>query len=260
MHHPKPLSKHDVTMPINALYTDLSDYYDVMCADIDYYAQSNSIRRLHQLFGNGGKTHLDLGCGTGPHIRHFIDFDYTCNGLDINQPMLDIAAIRCPEARFHLLNMNEFDVAEPADLITCFLYSIHYNDNMEKLNTCIASAHRALTVDGVFCFNAVDKNKINNDLFVKHTVKQDNGSFTFCSAWHYCGHGEQQSLKLSVEKTTAKETQTWNDEHTMVAFDFDELTTVLTPYFDVHMFECDHEKIIPWNNTSGNAIFICVKK
>ncbi len=35
-------------MSANALYTDLSSYYDLMCADIDYQAQSSSIRRLHQ--------------------------------------------------------------------------------------------------------------------------------------------------------------------------------------------------------------------
>ena len=247
-------------MPINALYTDLSAYYDLLCADIDYHAQSNSVRRLHQLFGNNGKAHLDLGCGTGPHVRHFIDFGYTSHGLDINQPMLDLAALRCPEAQFHLLDMSTFIVEKPVDLITCFLYSIHYNDSIEKLSTCVASVHRALTTGGVFCFNAVDKNKINNRSFTKHTVQQDNHSFTFQSGWHYCGHGEKQYLRLNIEKTNAKETQKWHDEHAMVAIDFDALTAILSPYFEVNIFECDYEKISPWNKKSGNAIFICVKR
>ncbi|GGC80349.1 hypothetical protein GCM10011362_31190 [Marinobacter halophilus] len=59
-------------MSANVLYTDLSGCYDLMCADIDYPAQSQGVRRLHQLFGNGGTRHLDLACGTGPHIRHCI--------------------------------------------------------------------------------------------------------------------------------------------------------------------------------------------
>ncbi len=63
-------------MSSNALYTDLSAYYDLMCADIDYQAQSHCVRRLHQLFGNQGRRHLDLACGTGPHVRHFLDFGY----------------------------------------------------------------------------------------------------------------------------------------------------------------------------------------
>jgi ubiquinone/menaquinone biosynthesis C-methylase UbiE len=243
----------------NALYTDLSGYYDLMCVDIDYQTQSNYIRRLHQLFGNDGNTHLDLACGTGPHVRHFIDFGYHSNGLDINQPMLDIATTRCPEAHFFTQNMSEFTMAEPLDLITCFLYSIHYNDGFEKLKSCIASVHRALKVDGVFCFNVVDKKKINNKLFVKHTAEQEDNLFTFTSGWHYCGDGDKQSLKLSIEKTSTEETQIWNDEHAMVAFSFDELIEMLKPYFEVHVFEHDYEKILPYDNTSGNAIFICVK-
>lgn len=81
-------------MSVNALYTDLSGYYDLMCADIDYQAQSHCIHRLQQLFGNGGARHLDMACGTGPHIRHFIDAGYASSGLDINQPMLDLAQSR----------------------------------------------------------------------------------------------------------------------------------------------------------------------
>lgn len=246
-------------MPANALYTDLSGYYDLMCMDIDYPAQSNAIRRLHQIFGNGGTNHLDLACGTGPHVRHFIDAGYASSGLDINQPMLDMAATRCPEARFTLQDMGDFDVDEPQDLITCFLYSIHYSDGIEKLEACIASAYRALKTGGAFYFNAVDKDKIDNDLFVKHSVKHEDNLFTFRSGWHYVGKGEKQSLRLSIEKANVEETQLWNDEHPMVAFSFSELTALLAPYFEVHVFEHNYETITPWNNVSGNAIFVCVK-
>ncbi len=246
-------------MSVNALYTDLSGYYDLMCADIDYQAQSNSIRRLQQIFGNDGKTHLDLACGTGPHVRHFIDFGYQSSGLDINQPMLDIAKTRCPEAQFSLQDMSTFKVTEPLDLITCFLYSIHYSAGIEKLKDCIASVHRALKVGGVFCFNVVDKNTINNAFFAKHSTRQEDDLFTFSSAWNYSGQGEKKSLKVSIEKTNATESQIWHDEHPMVAFSFAELIEALTPSFDIHIFEHDYEKIIPWDKSSGNAIFTCVK-
>lgn len=246
-------------MSANALYTDLSGYYDLMCADIDYQAQSHFIKRLHQIFGNGANTHLDLACGTGPHVRHFINFGYTSSGLDINQPMLDRAAIRCPEAQFTLQNMSEFTVAQQQNLITCFLYSIHYCDGIEKLKACIISVHNALKAGGMLCFNAVDKNTINNDSFVKHTATSENSLFTFSSGWHYSGTGEKQSLKLRIEKTTSDETFIWNDEHPMVALSFTELKAVLQPYFEIHIFEHNYEQITPWNSNSGNAIFVCVK-
>lgn len=247
-------------MSVQALYTDLSGYYDLMCVDIDYEAQSNAVRRLHQLFGNDGTTHLDLACGTGPHVRHFIDFGYASGGLDINQPMLDIAAKRCPEAHFSLQDMSSFDVSEPLDLITCFLYSIHYSDGIEKLDGGISSAHRALKAGGIFCFNAVDKDKIDNGLSVKHSAKQADDLFTFRSGWYYSGQGDKQSLRLSIEKTNSVEKQVWNDEHPMVAVSFNELIALLTPYFEVHVFEHNYETITPWDNVSGNALFVCVKR
>lgn len=247
-------------MSSNALYTDLSGYYDLMCEGIDYRAQSHSARRLHQIFGNKGTRHLDLACGTGPHIRHFIEAGYTSSGLDINQPMLDLATLRCPEAHFTLQDMCDFRVDEPVDLITCFLYSIHYNAGLATLNDCIARVHAALSEGGVFCFNAVDKNRIDNTSCTRHAVELADSRFVFSSGWNYCGTGEKQSLTLSIEKTTGDVTQAWQDEHAMVAVSFAELQEVLRPYFEVQMFEHDYEKIIPWDQTSGNALFVCVKR
>ncbi|WP_299729313.1 class I SAM-dependent methyltransferase [uncultured Endozoicomonas sp.] len=230
-----------------------------MCADIDYQNQSDYVHRLHQLFGNKGTKHLDLACGTGPHVRYFIDKGYQSSGLDINQPMLDIAGVRCPEADFILQDMCEFTVVQPVDLITCFLYSIHYSNGIERLKSCISSAHAALSDGGVFCFNAVEKNKISNASVISHTVDYDDSHFVFSSGWNYPGSGDKQLLKLSIEKSTPQEKQCWQDEHPMVAISFSELKSLLEPYFEVYTFEHDYEKIMPLDGRSGNAIFACVK-
>jgi ubiquinone/menaquinone biosynthesis C-methylase UbiE len=246
-------------MSSNALYTDLSSYYDLMCADINYYQQSDYVRRLHHIFGNQGKKYLDLACGTGPHVKHFIDFGYTTSGLDINKPMLDIAQARCPEANFILQDMSSFKPAEPLDLISCFLYSIHYNASLSKLQKCIASAYAALTPGGIFCFNAVDKNAIDNRAGIKHSLAHQNSFFSFQSSWHYSGQGDMQTLQLSIEKTTGAQTESWQDQHPMVAISFQQLRELLQCYFEIHIFEHDFEKIVPWGNASGNAIFVAIK-
>lgn len=243
-----------------ALYTDLSRYYDLMCAGINYREQSEYVRRIYQLFGNGGKQYLDLGCGTGPHVRHFIDFGYRASGLDIHQPMLDIAAQRCPEAHFFQGDMSCFTAVEPFDLITCFLYSIHYNQSMDKLTECLASVHAALNLGGVFCFNAVDKTTIDNKGGIRHAVEQDGSQFVFQSSWQYAGHGDQQQLRVRIEKTTDGLTETWQDQHPMVAISFQHLQKLLAPLFEVHLFEHVYDRIEPWAGSSGNAIVVCVKK
>lgn len=247
-------------MSPTALYTDLSGYYDLMCADINYQEQSDYVRRLHQLFGNQGKNYLDLACGTGPHIRHFIDFGYTASGVDINQPMLDIAQMRCPEALFTQQDMSNLNLHAQMDLISCFLYSIHYNQTIAQLTNCIASAHNALKPGGLFCFNAVDKSKIDNRAGIKHNLAHDNNEFGFQSSWYYGGEGEQQQLQLSIEKTTNGFTETWHDQHAMVALTFAHLQQLLEPYFEVHILAHDYHKITPWENGSGNAFFVGIKQ
>lgn len=247
-------------MPSNALYSDLSHYYDLMCADIDYLEQSKQVCRLHRLFGNGGNQYLDMACGTGPHIRHFIDFGYAASGMDINQPMLDIAQGRCPEAYFFQQDMSELQVAAPVDLITCFLYSIHYNQTIAKLEECIAKVHAALNPGGIFCFNSVDKNLIDNRPGIKRHLSHQGSEFCFQSNWHYPGTGEQQQLQLSIEKTTAGKTELWRDHHPMVALSFAQMQELLEPTFEVHIFEHDYRTILPWNETSGNALFVAIKR
>lgn len=243
-----------------ALYTDLSRYYDLMCSGINYREQSEYVRRLHQPFGNGGKHYLDLGCGTGPHVRYFIDFGYRASGLDIHQPMLDIAQQRNPEAHFFQGDMSRFEVAAPFDLITCFLYSIHYNQSIDKLTECIATVHAALSSGGVFCFNAVDKTTIGNTDGVRHSIEHDGSQFVFNSSWQFDGHGERQQLLVRIEKTTQGVTETWRDQHSMVAVSFRQLQDLLEPLFEVHVFEHVYDRIEPWAGSAGNAIFVCVKK
>jgi len=244
----------------NALYTDLSGYYDLMCRDINYLAQSSAVHRLNTMLVNGGEQNLYLACVTGPHIRHFIDSGYQCIGLDLNQPMLELARARCPEARFMLQNMCHFSLDKQVDLITCFLYSIHYTASISALTQCFASIYAALNPAGLLVFNAVDKEKICNQSAVRHSTCHDNSQFVFESGWHYNGSGEQQALKLSSARTNIAGTQLWQDQHPMVAVSFAELQALLCPYFEVHILAHDYDKITPWDNTGGNALFACIKR
>lgn len=246
-------------MSSSALYTDLSGYYDLMCTDINYQEQSAYVRRLHDLLGNQGKNYLDLACGTGPHLRHFIDFGYSASGVDINQPMLDIAQTRCPEATFTQQDMSKLNLIAQVDLISCFLYSIHYNQSMATFTECITRVHTALKPGGMFCFNTVDKSTIDNRAGIKRQLTQDGSIFCFQSNWYYAGAGEQQELQLNIEKTTDGITEHWRDQHSMVAFTFQQLQQLLAPYFEVQIFAHNYHTIQPWDQTSGNAIFVAIK-
>jgi ubiquinone/menaquinone biosynthesis C-methylase UbiE len=254
-------------MSFNALYTDLSGYYDLMCADIDYQTQSLGAIRLAQFFGNGGIQHLDLACGTGPHIAHFLAAGFECTGLDLNQPMLDLAKQRCPQAKFLRQNICDFQLEQQVDVITCFLYSLHYTADTQGLISCIGQVLTALKPGGVFCFNAVDKDLIDNQATVRHSYRQiskvdttmQQHDFIFESGWFYSGQGDRQTLNVSIAKTSQGVTHQWQDQHPMVAVNFAQLRALLEPAFEVILLEHDYEKIVPWDQRSGNALVVCIK-
>lgn len=243
-----------------ALYTDLSAYYDLMCAAIDYKEQCEAAHRLHHIFGSGGNTYLDLGCGTGPHVEHFITYGYHATGLDLNQPMLDRAALRCPEAAFSLQDMSDFSFPHTFDLITCFLYSVHYCYPYDTFVAMLTCAFAALSPGGVLCFDAVDKHAIANDEGYKHSTVHGNSEFHFQSRWHYAGEGEKLDLHISIQKETDGKHSIWQDQHTMLAIEITALKALLEHIgFECVLLERDFTKVLEWDTKVGNVLVVCTK-
>jgi ubiquinone/menaquinone biosynthesis C-methylase UbiE len=247
-------------MSDTALYTDLSRFYDLMCANINYQEQSRHAGRLHRLMGAGGNDYLDLACGTGPHVEEFIAMGYTATGLDLNAPMLNMAARRCPSATFSLQDMSEFNFDQRFDLITCFLYSMHYCYPTEKFQAAATRVYTALNPGGVFCFDAVDKNTIANDQGVSHEQAQGDALLQFQSRWFYKGDGDLLDLFLCIHKKNDAQQESWQDHHKMLALDINSMQKILIDIgFDVTVMKRSFDKIEVWDGTEGNVILVGTK-
>lgn len=247
-------------MPKNLLYGDLSGFYDVMCAEINYAEQCEAALRVHKLFGNGGLNYLDLACGTGPHIEHFLRYGYRATGLDLNPAMLSQAKARCPSAKYSQQNMSDYAFAEPFDFITCFLYSIHYCAPTSQLTAAFKATFAALNSGGVFCFDTVDKQTLANDEGIKHSGIFEGAPVSFQSGWYYSGEGETMDLKLKIVRSKGATTEVWEDTHTMCAITTSELQNALmTVGFEVTLLERDFSRLIPWQGQTGNLLVVCIK-
>ena len=235
-----------------------------MCADIDYRDQCNTAHRLHKLLGAGagvdGMDYLDLACGTGPHVEHFLELGYVASGLDLNGAMLDRAALRCPQACFYEHDMSAFSFREQFDLITCFLYSMHYCYPKQNYVQALVNAYNALKAGGVLCFDMVDKTKIANDAGIKHGGHYQNADFEFQSRWFYDGEGDELSLHISICRSHQGVIQRWEDQHRMLAIRVVDVQKVLESIgFAVQLFERDFSRLVSWNGESGNVFIAAIK-
>ncbi|HEY7772088.1 MAG TPA: class I SAM-dependent methyltransferase [Marinagarivorans sp.] len=247
------------------LYQDLSQHYDLMCRDINYREQCEFSHRALQLFApqlfpQTMPRSLDLGCGTGPHIVHLIQQGYQATGLDINAPMLEQAQNRCPSALFSLQDMSCFQFEQRFDLITCFLYSIHYNFPLERFSETLQCAYNALEPGGIFIFDLVGRRYIANDSGHSHSLTLDEGAFTFQSRWYDTHIDDRLDLFITIKKDDAGLQKIWQDRHTMLAIEIEHVHDALTAIgFEVSIFDRDFGRFIEWQGKIGNVIFIAQK-
>ncbi len=239
------------------LYADLSGYYDQFCAEVDYAEQCAFAERAFECFAlSGGREYLDLACGTGQHLLHMLNRGFAGTGLDNSAAMLELAQARCPAAHFLLCDLAAFEQVARFDLITCFLYSIHYSHPTAALQQTLFRAWQALKPGGLLLFNTVDAGGINNQRSTMTTVIDGDVQLSFESGWRYRGEGETLDLLLGITRESAAEgLKRWTDHHTMTAITLPQLQAMLTDIgFEVTLLEHDYQRLLPWNGKSFNAL------
>jgi trans-aconitate methyltransferase len=249
------------------LYRDLSVYYDLFCADVDYAEQCDFVSRVFDCFArSAGNQYLDLACGTGAHIQIMQSLGFVASGLDNSAEMLSLAARRCPDARFLLSDMASFKSPVRYDLISCFLYSIHYSHPLTALKQTLKRVFNALEPGGVFVFNAVDIKGVTGRHFVTTQSVADNSLLTLVSGWSYRGQGEVMDLHLSITREAQQHThsvdpkQVWHDQHIMSAVEIAHLNQWLEDIgFETTLLEHDYACLQPWHGRSFNVLVIACK-
>jgi ubiquinone/menaquinone biosynthesis C-methylase UbiE len=246
---------------IPSLYADLSVYYDRFCAEVDYAEQCAFANRAFGCFAtSGGQTYLDLACGTGPHLLHMRDYSFELNGLDNSARMLEQAAVKVPDAHLVLADMAALDQHHAYDLVTCFLYSIHYSHPLSAMRTTLQQVWKALKPGGVFIFNAVDARGARHQHTVTTHLQAGDLSLQFSSGWHYSGTGEVLDLRLSITEESPGGRRCWQDQHRMTALSLPALEALLhATGFEVNLFEHDYSLMSAWEGQSFNAIVVARK-
>lgn len=132
----------------NNLHTFAKYYDQIYLNRNDYKRESEVVQNIIGRFEKKpSKTLLDVGCGTGEHLR-YLSPHFRCTGLDINKDMIKIARAKVPNARFEVANMMTFRLRDKFDVITCLFSSIGYVQNFRNLVRTIRDFHDHLTNDG----------------------------------------------------------------------------------------------------------------
>jgi SAM-dependent methyltransferase len=126
------------------MFSESAEYYDLIYGKKDYRAEAETLRQLFRIYVPQARSILDLGCGTGEHLRFFPEYKVT--GIDLDPKLVGIARKKRLDGSFHVANMKQFQLSAKFDVLICLFSSIGYLLTDEAILAALAcfKAHLAL--------------------------------------------------------------------------------------------------------------------
>lgn len=130
------------------MFTKSARFYDAIYHFKDYRSAADKLDSTIKRFFPEAKSLLDTACGTGKHIQLLSD-KFDCEGLDLNDELLEIARERCPGVKFICADMTEFSTGRTYDTVTCLFSSIAYVRTIENMFNALTCMSRHLNPGGL---------------------------------------------------------------------------------------------------------------
>jgi ubiquinone/menaquinone biosynthesis C-methylase UbiE len=204
-----------------------AEYYDTFyLTRKDYEREAGILEKVIRKFESRKTVALlDVGCGTGEHLK-YLSSVFSCEGLDINNRMIEIAEKKVPEAKFSVANMLDFKLTNRFDAIICLFGSIGYVRNLSNLKKTLENFHSHLNDGGLIIVEPwVFKKDFKKGHMSLDTYKDDKLKFVrmarsriSASTWMIFMHyliGKNQKIEYFTEV------------HKMLAMDYPNYTKVI---------------------------------
>ena len=141
-------------------YQNFAYYYDSLM-DEDFYQEY-----LHFIINKASfNTVLELGCGTGIIAIELAKLGKTVYATDLSKDMLEVARINAIQANVDLMlgkiDMSDFKINEPMDLVLCMTDSLNYLMTFNKVKKTFKNVYDALSQSGTFIFDVHSFHKVD---------------------------------------------------------------------------------------------------
>jgi len=127
-----------------------AEYYDLIYLKMKNYQKEAQVvlNVITQFENKPSKTLLDVGCGTGEHLKHLCS-QFQCSGIDINRTMIETAETKVPTVKFTIADMTNFRLNEKFDVITCLFSAIGHVQTFKNLLKTLNNFRRHLDDKGI---------------------------------------------------------------------------------------------------------------
>jgi SAM-dependent methyltransferase len=208
------------------MFTKSARFYDTMYNFKDYRAASASVHALIRQHCPGATSILDVGCGTGAHLR-FLDAHFDVEGLDLNPDLIAVARKKAPDIPFHVGDMVDFELGRTFDVVMCLFSAIAYAETLDRMRQAVSRMAAHLNPGGLLLIEPwFDEQSYWTDtITMNHTSDGDDLKI----AWMYTSSKEGAVSVLDIQYLvgTPRSVDHFTEQHRMGLFSKDQYLEAL---------------------------------
>jgi SAM-dependent methyltransferase len=160
----------------NAVYDQrVTDVYDLFYAGRgqDFANDGASLTKIILDRKPDARSVLDVGCGTGEHLRALAGFFDEVAGVELSAAMCELARTKLPGSAVHQGDMREFDLGRTFDAVCSLTSTVGYLASVDELGGALAVMAGHLPPGGVLVIDPYWSPENFIDGHIGHAVVSD---------------------------------------------------------------------------------------
>ncbi len=236
-----------------------SRYYDIIYSSKNYKKEAEYI--LSFLNNSKKKQILDLGCGTGSHLKYFSKKFNSCTGIDMSKEMLKYAKIKNNFSNIKYLNkdISAYKSKKKFDIIISLFHVVNYLKTKSEINNFFYNSHFNLKEGGYLIFDFWNSNLRNRkiDRKIKYFYDKRN-KIKRISVSRFQKHKNLTRVRFTFqEKLTSKYENIFKEDHLMKIYSLNTLKryALNNKFHYLNSFNWLSKKKLTINSKAGIVIF-----
>lgn len=125
----------------NQKAVELAEYFNGMGS------RRADIKKAFSLIGNSNPRVIEIGCGNGRDAIEITKLTNNYLGTDVSEAMIELAKANCPQAKFEVADLEDYDLPANTDILFAFASLLH--SDKENVKQFLHRSHPKLSDEGV---------------------------------------------------------------------------------------------------------------
>jgi ubiquinone/menaquinone biosynthesis C-methylase UbiE len=146
-----------------SVFDRYAEWYDAFNEGKNYADEVQYVLRMVRPHVRAPRRWLDIGCGTGRHLKQLHQQNIEVEGLDRSPSMIEQARVAFPYLTFHVATAQEFDLPRGRDVVSMLFHVLNYQVQDDMVVAALERVASHLDQRGLFVLDFWNTEAVRRD-------------------------------------------------------------------------------------------------